>query len=581
MANVIQIIVEGKDEASKVLGGIGSAVSGLGKVAIGAGAIAGAAAVGIGAAFTKLAIDAAPLADIKTSFEGITKASGTTAAAILADFKENTAGMLSNADAMASYNEAAQLITPTFANQLPGAMEYLSKISASTSEDLDYLVDSLVKGVGRESVAILDNLKIQVDREEAIKKGATALGISVEEMTKAQRQEALMAEVMKKLAENTAALPDVTESANAKMKAMRATLVDVKDSIGLALQPALIAVLSPLGDLAEKYGPQVTEWAGKAGEWLGVKLPLAVDWLGEKWGILWPIVSEGLSTAWGIAGPIFDAISDFFSNEGPGALTSFQGIWGDKFGWIAEWVKENLPLIRETITVVMTRIKEVVGFVLSTIKDFWDKHGTAIMSIVGSVFNILWAIFDVGLRNIFDVVKLVMQLITGDWSGAGETLKGIASRTWEGIKTIFSNGINIAKNLLSIGLKEAIAMAEGLKWRLVDAGRKLMDGLKEGVAKGMTAVKDAIVNAVKEAIRKAKEALGIGSPSKVFANIGQFAMQGLAVGITEAASLPATAAERAVRNMYTTTNNYLTMNVQTQATTPTVVGGFETMRALV
>jgi len=581
MANVVELIVLGKDEASKVLGGIGDAVSSLGTVAVGAGAVAGAAIIGVGAACAKLAIDAAPLADIKASFEGIAEASGTTSEAVLADFKENTAGMLSNADAMAAYNEAAQLITPTFANQLPEAMQYLSKVSASTGEDLDYLVDSLVRGVGRESVAILDNLKVQVDRQAALEAGAEALGKTVDEMSKAERQEALMTETMKKLVENTAALPDVTESANTKIKALQASFTDVKDSIGLALQPALLAVLTPLGDLAERYGPQITTWAEEAGVWLGENLPAAIDWLGEKWNELWPQVSGAVSTGWSIVGPILSTLGGWFSSEGPDAISGLQAVWEDKFGWIGAWVQENMPLIRDTIEVVMLRIEEVTSFVLTGITAFWESHGEQVMAIVTSALDILWTLFDVGLRNIFDVAKLIMQLITGDWEGAGETLKGIASRTWEGVETIFGDALSILGNLVDIGLSDAVQAVVDWYQGMLDAGKHITSGLKQGILDGMSSVKDALVNAVNDAIAAAKAALGISSPSGVFMGIGSLAMQGLALGITGSANVPAAAAATAVTNMAHTTNNYLTMNVQTRATTETVRQGFETMRALV
>jgi len=578
----IAIVVSGKDKASEVLSGLGGAIGKLSTAAIGLGigAAAGVGALGVG--LTKLAVDAAPLAGIREAFYNIAEASGESGDKMLAALQKGSSGMITQRDLMEKYNLAAQLVGDQFANQLPGAMGYLSKVSAATGEDMGFMMDSLVRGVGRLSPMILDNLGVQVDLTTANETYATQIGKTVDELTKQEQQAALMAQVMEKLGENTATLPDVTESANAKMKAMQATLINVKDSIGLALQPALVAVLTPLGELAEEYGPKVTEWAEIAGEWLGENLPRAIDWLGETWTEWWPRISNAISTAWDIAQPLLQALSGWFSEDGPSALSGLQEVWDDKFGWITEWVQENLPLIRDTISVVMLRIEQVTELVLTGISIFWEQHGERIMSIVSSALSILWTLFDTGLRNIFDVVKLIMQLITGDFEGAGETLKGIADRTLEGIQTVFREGLSILGDIISIGLEAAKDYVVGRYHAMLEAGKHLMSGLKQGIVDGIASVRQAIIDSVNEAIASARRSLGIGSPSKVFMDIGKLTMKGLSLGIMDSVQLPAIAMRQAVNNMtYSTHNtNYLTMNVHTRATSSTVIHGFEQMRAL-
>ncbi|GAG36459.1 unnamed protein product, partial [marine sediment metagenome] len=136
---------------ANITGKMGRAFVGVGKfvgktmvagIAVGATAMAG-----LGVGMAKLAIDAAPLQGIKAAFEGITEASGVAADEMLAALKESSAGMLTNKAAMETYNLAAMLVGETFANDLPNAMGYLTKVSAATGESMDFMMTSLVRGV--------------------------------------------------------------------------------------------------------------------------------------------------------------------------------------------------------------------------------------------------------------------------------------------------------------------------------------------------------------------------------------------------------------------------------------------------
>ncbi len=201
-----------------------------------------------------------PLEGVAGAFEGITEAAGTTSEAVLEDFKTFSAGMITNADAMSSFNTAAQLVGKQFALELPEAMGYLSKVSAATGQDMGFMLDSLVKGVGRLSPMILDNLGIQVDLTAAYEAYGQEIGKTAGELTKAEQQTALMNQVMQLLAENTAAMPEVAGTAAAAFGAFQTTLQDTKDAIGLALLPVVTPLLQAFADLAQKVLPPLVSF---------------------------------------------------------------------------------------------------------------------------------------------------------------------------------------------------------------------------------------------------------------------------------------------------------------------------------
>ncbi len=225
----------------------------LGKVLkAGAAGLLGVTAAA-GGALGKLATDALPLQGISDAFAGITGDAG----AMLDRLREGSAGMVRDVELMRNYNDAAQLVNKAFADQLPEAMQYLMKISAATGDSMDYLMSSLVKGVGRVQPLILDNLKIQVSESEITARATAMYGKKKEALSKVELQTATMNVVLEKLAANTAAMPDVIGTNVQRWGQLRTMLQNTKDMAGLMLQPALAAVLSVLVPIGERIQSSV------------------------------------------------------------------------------------------------------------------------------------------------------------------------------------------------------------------------------------------------------------------------------------------------------------------------------------
>ena len=82
---------------------------------------------------------------------------------------------------------------------------------------------------------------------------------------------------------------------------------------------------------------------------------------------------------------------------------------------------------------------------------------------------------------------------------------------------------------LYLAFKAAYTAISGMEWSSV--GKSLMDGLLNGITSGAGAVMDAIRNLAGKMTSTIKGALGIASPSKVFAELGNFTAEGMALGI--------------------------------------------------
>jgi hypothetical protein len=263
VANTLEIIIKATDKASKEIAGVSRGISGLGSAAA---AVGKGIAIGIGAgvaaisaatvALGKFTIDAMALQGVEKAFEGVTGAAEETIAALRA----GSLGMIADDDLMKSYNKAAQLVSKTFADQLPDAMKYLTKVSAATGQSMDYMMDSLVIGVGRLSPRILDNLAIQVSLEEATANAAEQFGVEADALTNAQIQVGMMNVVMEKLRVNTAKMPDIAGTAQQRWMALGATWKNVKDQLGTGFIPVLERLMGWAEGMVKNQLPQLVDW---------------------------------------------------------------------------------------------------------------------------------------------------------------------------------------------------------------------------------------------------------------------------------------------------------------------------------
>lgn len=146
-------------------------------------------------------------------------------------------------------------------------------------------------------------------------------------------------------------------------------------------------------------------------------------------------------------------------------------------------------------------------------------------------------------------------LIYKNW----EPIKGFFVGIWNTVKTSFNGGIKGVSALIinwsPIGLFYS-AFAKVLSWFGIDLpakftgfGAMILTGLKNGIISKIGEVKTALSGAVTGVIEKARNLLGIHSPSRVFMGIGDYTMQGLSLGISQNQNLPVKATQQATQNV--------------------------------
>lgn len=133
------------------------------------------------------------------------------------------------------------------------------------------------------------------------------------------------------------------------------------------------------------------------------------------------------------------------------------------------------------------------------------------------------------------------ELRTGSleiWNSISETVESSLSH---------ARALLVAFNpmgLLQDAFTEALNYLDGLPARFSEFGSMIIGGLVNGVTSGLGQVKASVANLGDSTIGWFKKKLGIHSPSRVFAELGGFTTEGLAMGLASGAKSPLEAVDR-------------------------------------
>lgn len=303
-------------------------------------------------------------------------------------------------------------------------------------------------------------------------------------------------------------------------------------------------------------------------------------------------------------------------------IDRLRAMFEDNSGRIREVITEVFGKVKEVIETVVSEVISFVGPQLDKLKQFWAENGEQILLAVQNAFNAIKAVIDFvmpAIKLVIDIVwNAIKDVITGALDiilGAVKVFSGIFtgdfSKVWEGIKQIFSGAIDFILGIMTLSFfggirtilvnlsKAGVQLIKGL-WddalklfqnfanasttsisgvvgkiieffrqlalnvvtALIDlktSALKLLDDVSTGIIDAFKALPDkflqigkdiiqglingfnalnpvkAITTLAENVVEGTKNFFGIRSPSRVFAEIGGFISEGLAVGIDKVA----------------------------------------------
>lgn len=173
-------------------------------------------------------------------------------------------------------------------------------------------------------------------------------------------------------------------------------------------------------------------------------------------------------------------------------------------------------IVQNALSIVRSAAQSVSSFFTGTVVPAFNT----LLVVARTVFGGITAAVSAQINAVRTVIAGVLGIIKGLFTGNFEQAKAGAVKALAGLLIYLS------------GLPRLITGAIGpLGGLLVDAGGDLLRGLANGITGAIGGVVRAAVGAARAAVNAVKGALGISSPSRVFAELGRFSGQGLAAGL--------------------------------------------------
>lgn len=228
---------------------------------------------------------------------------------------------------------------------------------------------------------------------------------------------------------------------------------------------------------------------------------------------------------------------------------------------------ENGPRVLESLGQLLLQL---AGFIIADVPNILDAavqfFGMLAQGIAQNAPAAIAALASLLGQLVAQVASWAGQMLANAVSAAAGFMGGlvgglaalpgrVASCLSGAISTVVGWVAQFASNATSAASQFGSRLRSGLAaipGTLGNIGSNIVQGLVDGVIGAAGRLVDAVKGVVGGAIQGAKNLLGIKSPSRVFREIGRYAMQGAALGVDDGAGLLLESTDDAMRGMVST-----------------------------
>lgn len=245
------------------------------------------------------------------------------------------------------------------------------------------------------------------------------------------------------------------------------------------------------------------------------------------------IIGVGLAAAISVAIKLFAAITEVVAF----VITGFAQLYEDISGFVtgvAQFFTVDLPNAIDTLVQWFAQLPGNIAAFLSTV----------IANVAAWVANMASNAVSAGSRFISGIAGFLSALP----GNVASWLAGVISTVIGWVSQFASNATSAATQFAG-NLINGLASIPG---RVASIGSNIIQGMVNGVTSAAGRLIDSVRGVVGDAINAAKNLLGIHSPSRVFRKIGQYTMQGAALGVDDGADVLSRSTDSAMRGMIST-----------------------------
>lgn len=284
-------------------------------------------------------------------------------------------------------------------------------------------------------------------------------------------------------------------------------------SLFQAIAPAIAALAPVIATIVTAFAPLIQTVAE-------IVIPMVTSML-ETFTVVFNALAPLISGVLNVVAGIIKAVLSVIKGDWSGAWNAIKGVASTIWNGI-----------KSVISSVFNAIKGVITTVLGAIKGVWSNVWGAIKGVASTIWGGIKSAVSGAINAVKGTISNVMGAIKGVWTTTWGSIKDFLGKAWDGIKNGVKSGIDGVLGFFR-GLWGQIKGAIGdIGGKMLSVGTDMIKGLINGINNMLGAVKDAVSNVVGGAVNWAKGLLGIHSPSRVFASIGNYLGQGFANGIT-------------------------------------------------
>lgn len=297
---------------------------------------------------------------------------------------------------------------------------------------------------------------------------------------------------------------------------------------------AIVAAVRPVIDwFVSNVGPLLASvWAGvKAGVtgiwsvmqvvWEGIRavVQAVLDWfvgpLVKGLGVVWTVIKTGVKVLAAVLGAYWTVIRTVASVAWTAISTVIKTVW---------------TVIR---TVIETALKVVKGLIDFYVKA-WVTAFNVVRNVIAFVVGVFTAVRDRISQWLGAAASVVSSKVSALVTSFGSILRGVVGKTvdiFTSVRDTISRWISTIAGNVRSKVTSIVSAFGSIVGEMVAIGRRIMEGLWNGISGMVGVVRDRVANAVSGIVNKVKGVLKIGSPSRVFMEIGKDMVAGVPIGV--------------------------------------------------
>lgn len=384
---------------------------------------------------------------VQDAFRSMTKDMGINAEEFQKRVSDATGGQIDNLTILQSATRGLALIGKDafndFGDDFTKMAELSKKAARATGQDVDFLFESLVLGIARESKLILDNLGVSIDITNAKEEYAKSLGKEVKALTASEEKHAVMTRTLSQLEDTYGGVRVSAGGFSGAWQELTTSLTNARIEIGRELEPAMADLADTVTVFVKDLLPKIIDLLRIATDWFSNLSPEAKNAL---------LIFTGALAA---LGPLVFTIGTILS-AGPVSIlvASLAGITALVVTFLGEWeeFKNQLKLVADKYGPLVSR---KINNIKDSIDDFRASIGDVIENIVefgDNVKNTFEKKIDVALTNSKNSFKNFTREWLGDFdrwdtdltSGMTITLATLHDKIWN---TLFQIGSDLNSSL--------------------------------------------------------------------------------------------------------------------------------------